>query len=146
MQPAKLVIQVLVFLTLISVFMQYNTVYSQDKTPPSLAVTGVPGPPMLCGEYGEISKIIAFFKEEEFMVLTDKQEVDKELYYTLYRNTTTGSWSLVAYNLEGVSSSIACLLGGGFKAFILPDSKGIDKMLKQQKKGFEEIKSRGLTS
>ena len=42
MQPAKLVIQVLVFLTLISVFMEYNTVYSQDKTPPSLAVTGVP--------------------------------------------------------------------------------------------------------
>ena len=146
MQPAKLVIQVLVFLTLISVFMQYNTVYSQDKTPPSLAVTGVPGPPMLCGEYGEISKIIAFFKEEEFMVLTDKEKEGDGLYYILYRNSTTGTWSLVAYNLENVSSNISCVLNGGYRASILPNGKSIKKMLKQQDKGFEKVKKRGIAS
>ena len=100
----------------------------------------MPGPPMYCGAHKGLSKILKRLKEEEFIVLTGEQIASTEAYLIIYRNTNTGSWSVVAYNLNGAPANIACLLNGGTKSYILPSIEDITPMIEKQNDGLDPFK------
>ena len=89
----------------------------------------MPGPPMYCGAHKGLSKILKRLKEEEFIVLTGEQIASTEAYLIIYRNTNTGSWSVVAYNLNG-----------GTKSYILPSIEDITPMIEKQNDGLDTFK------
>jgi hypothetical protein len=96
----------------------------------------MPGPPMMCGSPDMVVGLSEKFKENEFMVLqTDKANAGP--YYVLYRNTNTGTWSMIAFNVPNAPPDIICMVQGGYSSYILPDLKEINKMLKKQEDGLD---------
>ena len=52
------------------------------------------GPPIVCGKISEIGESIDKYEEEHFVVLM--QSTPEAVYFILYRNISTGAWSLIA--------------------------------------------------
>ena len=100
----------------------------------------MPGPPVYCGDHKGLNKVLEGLKEEEFIVLIGEQIASTEPYLIIYRNTNTGSWSVVAYNLNGAPANIACLLNGGTKSYILPSIEDITPMIEPQNDGLDPFK------
>jgi len=94
------------------------------------------GPPIICGEISEVDESIDKYKEEHFVVLM--QTTPDSTYFVLYRNITTGAWSLIVYNTPHLSSETACLMLGGHSSFIIPDLKQMKDIINKQDKGLEK--------
>jgi len=94
------------------------------------------GPPIYCGPKEIIDLGIRKYNETEFSVLT-KTSPDK-LYFILFRNLNTGSWTIVAYNVPNVFPEYSCIMLSGNTSFILPDIKKLKESLDKQREGLDE--------
>ena len=94
------------------------------------------GPPVICGQSSDLLKTINKYEEEDFVVLM--QTTPDSTYFVLYRNITTGAWSVIAYNTPHLSPDIACLMFGGHSSFIIPDLEQIKDIINKQDKGLEK--------
>lgn len=94
------------------------------------------GPPIVCGKISEIGESIDKYEEEHFVVLM--QSTPEAVYFILYRNISTGAWSLIAYNTPHLPAETACLMLGGHSSFIIPDLKQMKDIINKQDKGLEK--------
>ena len=97
------------------------------------------GPPILCGRSADIMKFQDNYKEEEFMVLQQKQN-SNDTYFILFRSSQTGSWTFIAYNIPNAPPDTICMVHGGLSSYIIPDLSDIEKMLDKQNKGLDKAK------
>ena len=123
----------LVFVFLIIFSVMYSSVtYSQES------ITPVQGPTMFCGDKLDLEKTLSNYKEQEFIILWGGALTAESIYYILNRNINTGSWSLIAYNIQNAPKNVACLMSGGSKSFLAPDINALENMLKKQKEGYDK--------
>ena len=123
----------LVFVFLIIFSVMYSSVtYSQES------ITPVQGPTMFCGDKLDLEKTLSNYKEQEFIILWGGALTAESIYYILNRNINTGSWSLIAYNIQNAPKNVACLMSGGSKSFLAPDISALEYMLKKQKEGYDK--------
>jgi hypothetical protein len=94
------------------------------------------GPPIYCGMKAVIEGTVRKFKEAELSVLAKLNP--EGLYFILFRNLNTGSWTIVAHNVPNIPSSYSCIMLSGNSSFILPDMKELQKALDKQKEGLDE--------
>jgi len=125
-------------LLLIFSVIYFNIAHTQELK--DTAVYKMPGPPMFCGVQQELTETLKNLKEEEFVVLTGVEISSTEPYQILYRNISTGSWSIVIYNIRGAPPNISCLLSGGPKSYILPNIDDIIPMIEKQNNGLDPYK------
>ena len=91
------------------------------------------GPPIVCDTHKETIKSMDTYKEEDFTILI--QTTPDSLYFILYRNIETGSWSVLAYNIPHLSEGQVCLMLGGHSSFIIPDIEQMKDIINKQNKG-----------
>jgi hypothetical protein len=94
------------------------------------------GPPIVCGKSSEITESINKYEEEDFIVLM--QSTPEAVYFILYRNISTGAWSVIAYNTPHLSAEHACLMLGGHNSFIIPDIEQMKDIIDKQNKGLDK--------
>lgn len=94
------------------------------------------GPPVYCGFKKIIDVNIRKFKETELSVLAKKNP--EGLYFILFRNLNTGSWTIVAHNVPNVPHEYSCIMLSGDSSFIIPDMKELQEALDKQKKGLDK--------
>ena len=94
------------------------------------------GPPIYCGLKAIIEGTVRKFKETELSVLAKLNP--EGLYFILFRNLNTGSWTIVAHNVPNIPSSYSCIMLSGNSSFILPDIKELQEALDKQKEGLAE--------
>tara|TARA_R110000787_G_scaffold81864_2_gene177349 strand:- start:1561 stop:2040 length:480 start_codon:yes stop_codon:yes gene_type:complete len=94
------------------------------------------GPPIYCGHKEIIDTSLRKIKETEFSVLTNMNPA--ELYFILFRNFNTGSWTIVAHNAPNIPAEHSCIMFSGYTSYILPDIEELQKTLDKQKKGLDK--------
>ena len=98
------------------------------------------GPPILCGQPDELTKFKEIYKEEEFMVLQQETK-GTDPYFILFRNSQTGSWTFMIYNIPNAPPNTICMISGGLASYIIPNKRDIEKMIDKQNKGLDKHKS-----
>ena len=94
------------------------------------------GPPIYCGPNKIINLGVTKYNETKFSVLT--KTTPSEVYFILFRNLKTGSWTILAYNVPNLSSDNSCIMLSGNSSYILSDEKELKEALDKQKEGFDE--------
>ena len=99
----------------------------------------IAGPPIFCKHIKGTKESIDLYKEEDLIILM--QTNASGLYFIIYRNVNTGSWSLIGYNLPhpSIPKDKSCLMLGGSSSLIISNLDDLEKIINKQNEGLDKF-------